>query len=322
MASQDDRATSRADPLRRCDQCRKPQGDKECQKAAWPIHKFACLTYSESNTDNGLRPLRNAEVHRFGFQTIDEVPRVLKDFMVSHSWALHAYTRAELLLRGGPGHMHNPPKILEIRLKCLCSSGYSAVTNPALTFKFLNTRWWTVEEYTSDPDRARSWQNFAPTLEVAHKRGGGGEHFFGMLPVVYTVEDVHSLHVINLYAQHHPIPALFSDHDEESRRRLLTNGLALCVGSINLGIPLRDTEARRVPELLPGRFVRSKGRWVWEPLFTGWDQYLDGPRGTAAVDDMLSTVTTRLSNSLHNPTYSAVGTSPLYARTGTVSPTL
>lgn len=245
------------------------------------------MTYSESNADTELRHLRNAEVHRFGFQTIDEVPRVLKDFMVSHSWALHASTRAELLLRGGPGHMHNPPKLLEIRLKCLCSSGYSATTNPALTFKFLKTRWWTVEEYTSDPDRARSWQNFAPTLEVAHTRGSRGSQFFGMLPVVYTVEDVHSLHVINLYAQHHPIPSLFSDRDEESRRRLLTNGLALCVSSINLGIPLRDTEAQRIPELLPGRFVRSKGRWVWEPLFTGWDQYLDGPRGTAAVDDML-----------------------------------
>ena len=106
----------------------------------------------------------------------------------------------------------------------------------------------------------------APTRENTHNTylKMGDPTYVCLIPVMYVVEGV-SISEMFFYPQYR------WTHPEPPPKPLLADVFTLCSSSINDGFPLRVIEGTR--SVLPGRFLRSRGRWVWEPLFTEWSHF-------------------------------------------------
>ncbi|KAI0643285.1 hypothetical protein C8Q79DRAFT_915383 [Trametes meyenii] len=291
--------------LRRCHHCGRPQDEgvelkkcagcasvvycsKECQKAAWKIHKPACPSGAQERALN--QATKNLLIHPFGFKNGDECSQAVRDFVEAHSWAFTAYTKALVTLSGGPDRALDPPKLLEIELECLCAPGLAR--NPANTFRFVGHRWRTADDFGSTPDGADNWERSEEVRALSNETHAGEPSFAGVLPVLYSITR------INLWQTFfYPLyrPTLIKD--PETGREIksstemdpaLLDVLAVCKGSVRLGLSLRCVAGQRSIPALPGQFVRTNKRWTWEPLFGDWEKYLDGPRPNQTVNELLS----------------------------------
>lgn len=210
--------------------------------------------------------------------------QVLRDFIEAHSWAFRHYVKAQALLAGDLDHANGPTKLLEIRLRSLTTRG--SALNPAHAFELVASRWLTVAEHTSDPDCARIWRENARMREDAYNCYRRAPRFAGLLPVLWTVEHM-ATWTVQVRAYFSPHPGILQNFFEEQRNAIFIAAHTLCSSSINLGSALRCADGPGHIAALPGRYVRSNKRWLWEPLLTDWDQYLAGPRGIKEVDALL-----------------------------------
>lgn len=236
-----------------------------------------------------VRNLANPQNLNEPWGLIAQNDQILTDFLEAHSWTLLHYVKAEVMLIDRDPEYANmiPGKLLVFKLRPTVTQGSSR--NPAQTFKLLGYRWETIEEYTSDPSHARIWQETAPLREAVHRnRCRTNPQFVRVLPVRFVVENMVSFKIL-LYSLSHQRPCSpeLTRIWEESRDDILTTARELFVRSINSGLALRYVEEQESPAVLPGRYVRRNRRWIWEPLFTDWDEYLSGPRGIDEVDALL-----------------------------------
>lgn len=250
------------------------------------LFRPVCRTIDEAQSP--LYIAQNRYAKAFGFHNADEFVAALRDFVAAHTWAFQSYAKALLALTGGPDYMNTPPKQLWVRLKCLCTQGSSR--DPARTFAFLGAHWQTVEEYLRTATGKLNWQKSAAMRTEVQRRNSDAPRYAGELPMLFAVENIDLWHGA-LYSQYYPDPHganVLQGPDglsTEIRRVICGDVLTLCASSIHLGLALRCAEGQASVAALPGRFVRTElKRWIWEPLFMDWDQYLAGPRGIQEVD--------------------------------------
>lgn len=213
----------------------------------------------------------------------------MRDFIAAHTLTLESYAKAELALKGGTQYMSSPPRQLEFILKCRCTRGSSL--DPASTFELVGSRWETIEEYTSTPLGAINWRRSAESRERIQREYGGDPRYVGTLPVQFVVEGFSLNSGSMLFPQHRSVaPFLQAPHVPGADVcKMLADALVLCVSSIRVGLSLKCAERQVGVSYapLPGCFVRTNKRWIWEPLLANWEQYLKGPRGIQKVDSLV-----------------------------------
>ncbi len=184
--------------------------------------------------------------------------------------------------------MNSPPRQLEIILECRHTRGCSL--DPASTFELVQSRWETIEEYTSTPLVAFNWRRSAGSREGAQREYGHDPRFAGMLSVKVVVEGFTPTSGGFFPQYRRSAPFLQDLHvSAEDIRKMLADVLVLCVSSIRLGLPLQPIQTPQGVSFaaVPGRLVRTNKRWNWEPLLRSWEAYLEGPRGVQTVDSWI-----------------------------------
>ncbi|KAI0700555.1 hypothetical protein C8T65DRAFT_657724 [Cerioporus squamosus] len=265
--------------LRYCDRCGQPEAKgrklrkcsacasvvycgRECQRAAWSKHKLICRVM---DGDKEVMHSMDAKVRRLGFQSGEAFSQALLDFIDAHTWAFERLTSAHVLHMGGIEALQDPPKLVEIVLRCRPS--YKVERNPASAFHVVGQGIHPLSAHLCrHPKAQENWDMAAPTRENTHNiyLKMGDPTYVCLIPVMYVVENV-SISEMFFYPQYR------WTHPEPPPRALLSDVFTLCSSSINECFPLRVTEGTR--SVLPGQFVRSKGRWVWQPLFSEWSHF-------------------------------------------------
>ncbi|EIW60865.1 uncharacterized protein TRAVEDRAFT_46102 [Trametes versicolor FP-101664 SS1] len=255
---------------------------KECQKAAWPMHKPCCRLIK-----------RNAEVlssldedaQRFGYESSITFAQAMHEYTEAHQWAVYNMILAHILLKSGPSMaiaQREPIGAVMLRFLLVCQSTPAtprSQRNPATTFKVVEHGFMRMDYYATGPARnARLCADMIKECQTYHEKNLRsktlGPFYVGVIPIVYTTSEVCVQH-ITLFPVFRPPNNINMD---PLVKRVLHDLIRYCVYTMDNGFPLRAVDHSIQPYYaVPGRFTRSKDKqWIWEALFEEWAEYEDG----------------------------------------------
>ncbi|KAI0637450.1 hypothetical protein C8Q77DRAFT_1216160 [Trametes polyzona] len=281
--------------LRRCDGCGRAENpsrklrkcasceyvvycSKECQRFAWPDHKYVTELYGRPSCRymqqaRRLDPAHDAEVRAFGFAGSLAFSRALNDWMNANFWAFQTSTQATILQLGGIDFLGVPPRYMMcFELTYRNTPGMAGVErNPALTFTSLRQCVMESERWLRNPINMQYWDSSARERELfnAYMQHHCGRMYAGLICVVFKCSGITPCNMIYfpILHTHKPLPL------DQRSLDILDDVDMLCSGTINTGFPLRCPEGSSSKIPLPGQFKRRAGKWMWEPLFDDWDDY-------------------------------------------------
>ncbi|KAM5542680.1 hypothetical protein V8D89_003641 [Ganoderma adspersum] len=246
-------------PLKRCKGCNAAlYCDKDCQKAAWPVHRTLCRSSYTTNT-NWPKELGYAAP----FSVVDAV----QEWMEIHYYSLKTITQIALFTNGGVDHNLATPHAMVFLLEAL-SDGSSNRLHPSRAFRIVGAEIRNREHYLECLDAL--WEQIhvkGREQVLALWRAGGNPltlnpALAGAFPTAFVVEDVDSIlyHCCDVY---HP-----SRHPDDASPDVLTR-LAfedldtMCRRSIYGGLVFED----------PGDYTQilPKGA-VYHPVGKGWNK--------------------------------------------------
>lgn len=159
-----------------------------------------------------------------------------------------------------------------------CEPQQHAPRSPASAFKLIEHGFYDPLEGTLG--RHLDLQGYANTL--AQCRAFDKEYlkrneprYVGSMPIMYVVDGV-TAPTAQLFPVRRPPGNVLASAFVLTA---LEDFVRLCANSVNGHLPLRVSNPRLPFQPVPGRIVRSDGRWTWQPLFTSWKEYLDGRAG-------------------------------------------
>ena len=159
--------------------------------------------------DKEVLQTMDAKVRRLGFQSGEGFSQALLDFIDAHTWAFERLTSAHVMHMGGIEALQDPPKLVEIVLRCRPS--YRVERNPASAFHVVGQGIHPLSAHLCrHPKAQENWDMAAPTRENTHNTylKMGDPTYVCLIPVMYVVEGV-SISEMFFYPQYrwtHPEP--------------------------------------------------------------------------------------------------------------------
>ncbi|KAH9857579.1 hypothetical protein C2E23DRAFT_281415 [Lenzites betulinus] len=284
--------------LRTCNHCHKgpPTGQKlrkcaacsgtiatvycgrECQKKAWPQHKYICR-YTSTNMQH-YGSTMDEQVQTLGYPSSEAFAQAFSDYVDAHQWALVHGIMAQILLRCGPTmDIADPDKnplfeTLRIRFRLKPSQATPrSQRSPAHAFSLVEWRFCSIMEQTPF-SRIKATLDVLDLYKTEHDRhlARGNPFYVGIMLMVYAVEGV-SVDT----ARFMPVFRLNPDLALTDAIKVdLGDFIQICANSINAGLPLRVVDMDRPTHPVPGRIVREGEEWIWKPFFKDWSEYQQG----------------------------------------------
>lgn len=217
------------------------------------------------------------------------------DYLSAHWWAVDKATKAHILLKSGTSMeiaRNNPHlEVLVFRFRCEGRTSSSrALRNPGNTFKLIEHGFFSLHDYLSmGVVQFHKYIEILNTVKTMHEQqlARNNPKYVGTLPAFCTIDDT-TYQTVRITTVHRP-PMNFVITDYV--RTAVADIVRLCVNSMKGDLPLRVADARLPFHPVPGQFVRSNGRWNWEPLFIYWDNYQAGRESCgplAMLEDIFS----------------------------------
>ncbi|PIL30605.1 hypothetical protein GSI_07306 [Ganoderma sinense ZZ0214-1] len=253
---------------------------KDCQKAAWPVHKQVCRKATATETgDFDCRDL--------GYPTPISLHQRLCDWMGVHHWVLVTLLDALILLDGGMdynlSHQRGAVVILEAIPK-------TDDLDPARSFKLLGAE---VNDQDQYPQLASSWSDLnkvckdaIKTMTAIFERSGLPAESWpvAVFPAMFVVQDTGMMagqkHILfRRRLRHVPRPDVL---DHPRTREVVEDVAQLCMYLAENEIVLRAAANGPSPQGLPdvGRMIqapKSKKGWKWESISWNWDTWTIPP---------------------------------------------
>ncbi|PIL30620.1 hypothetical protein GSI_07322 [Ganoderma sinense ZZ0214-1] len=226
-----------------------------------------------------------------GFLLQQEMPKSSlanpQDFREAHEWSFRSLAKTIVLKHGGI----DPQKLLSLLVVPVAAMGVRE-RNRARTFHIHSYGLDVLDDiFASNPPAVAEWTALEPRRKTVTDAYRWHPNYAGLLPVNVSVYGL-NLTFVEFLPQFRPSSPTPLLADGDAKEALLENILALAMGSINAGIPLRPVEGSG-PEgtllALPGRFVRGEsGSWTWRALFSTWEEYTRGEHGE--LDNLLDSL--------------------------------
>ncbi|RDX52816.1 hypothetical protein OH76DRAFT_1344634 [Lentinus brumalis] len=282
--------------LRRCRECGRGQDEghrlqrctgcflvlycsKSCQKTGWKTHKLSCGTDATA-TERLSDPEWNVQMRTLGFSNFSSFSDVVQQWRDANGWAIHLCASVLVMQGGGIHASQNPQKIVSLSLtrRRSVTPDLPSSRNPSTMLVVEDLRLLDLEEsLTKGPDLRAQWECGAPARAAKREKYATHPLFAGILPVVFTFDELPAAAATIYIAQCHPNPGTrpFAEQLAPIRDTILEDLMHLGVDSINAGFSLRAVLGAS-EGVLPGHFVRSHGTWTWQQLFSDWSQYRRG----------------------------------------------
>ncbi|KAI0717129.1 hypothetical protein C8Q76DRAFT_425259 [Earliella scabrosa] len=266
--------------LRRCSGCSIAlYCSEKCQKKAWSGHKLHCRLTSATKRDHRAiakyAQARNSLAPIPITNDISDVPIAgaasFAKFSSMHGWALRMMCLASLHLSHdgrGADHFRHTPSVIRFQV-------YPTGKIADLPVRDKPWNAWQIHCYFSSTVQevlaaggplAEGWQEtLAIHAEAVEKeRAQLGDRYVGSLLALFDVDTTNMT-----VSRQYPIATLRDpDALQDPRARdVLRDLLTLCMGYINLGIPLQQYS---VDDLVayPARMIQDGRDWRWKPLGT------------------------------------------------------
>ncbi|RPD59284.1 hypothetical protein L227DRAFT_576509 [Lentinus tigrinus ALCF2SS1-6] len=269
--------------LKRCAACNTSiYCSRECQKAAWHLHKTSCKSFSNVKSEYGpaAEDLTLAQLRALGFSSLLGFTEAFSDFQDAHSWTLANIALAAVRGDGPLDWLQAPEsehtKAVRVHLIARSPSERRRThRDPGSAFWVKGVGFVEDSKFLDEMRKHRSDLPLPSKLEASQDPG-----YIGAAFVVYDIEGV-TMKMSKTFAQYWPTAPELAGPEEQ--KAIFDDMLMLCIGCINMRCPLRILEGNDPIVALPGRFSRVEGKWTWKPLFTDWQNYRGGDRGLDEV---------------------------------------
>ncbi|KAI1783175.1 hypothetical protein LXA43DRAFT_1067907 [Ganoderma leucocontextum] len=248
---------------------------KQCQKNDWPIHNNTSLANTPCTAPE--------ELHGFG--SLDELTQTFHDYLSTHEWALEAALKVSTFLRYDFGRTQQPDHTVlrfrfnhtVLRFRFTRTTTKARSRNPARAFTFTDLSW----HEACDAKRIDTFVAMRTSSLAAYRRvfsdDGHPPPPDSTVLALFTLEGaVRSHDTLQCFPWYQPLPGGVGCTEGERVRAPLKDLLQICTASLNTQFPLRNVRTAEMGVPVPGRYARVNRKWVWQPLFTSWVDYLMG----------------------------------------------